>query len=100
MEKLEEVFKRIRVAGLKIKPSKCHFAQQEITFLGHIVNKNGILPDPEKIEKVKNFPRPATVTQIRSFLGLASYYRKFIKDFSIIAKPINQLNNNIIKQIQ
>jgi len=91
LKKLEEVFKRIRVAGLKIKPSKCHFAQQEITFLGHIVNKNGILPDPEKIEKVKNFPRPTTVTQIRSFLGLASYYRKFIKDFSVIAKPINQL---------
>jgi hypothetical protein len=79
------------LAGLKLKPSKYQFAKPELTFLGHVVGKDGILPDPEKIEKVKNFPRPKTVTNIRSFLGLASYYRKFIKDFSKIAKPISQL---------
>jgi hypothetical protein len=91
LEKLEEVFKRIKVAGLKIKPSKCQFAKPELAFLGHVINREGILPDPEKIEKVKNFPRPKTVTNIRSFLGLASYYRKFIENFSRIAKPMNHL---------
>ena len=59
--------------------------------MGHTISKEGILPDPGKIEKVKNFPRPKTVTNIRSFLGLASYYRKFIENFSKIAKPMNQL---------
>src|SRR4051795_7880 len=81
-KKLEEVFRRIKVAGLKIKPRKCQFAKPELTFLGHVVGKKGILPDPGKIEKVKNFPRPKTVTNIRSFLGLTSYYRKFIQNFS------------------
>jgi len=56
-----------------------------------MVGKDGIKPDPKKIEKVKDFSRPTTVTKIRSFLGLASYYRKFIKNFSQIAKPMNQL---------
>ena len=91
LEKLEEVLKRLKIAGLKIKLSKCHFIKEELTFLGHVVNKEGILPDPEKIEKVKNFPRPKTVKDIRSFLGLASYYRKFIGGFSEIAKPMNEL---------
>ena len=91
LEKLEEVLQLLKETGLKIKPSKCHFAKREITFLGHIVNQKGILPDPEKIEKVKNFPRPKTVTEIRSFLGLASYYRKFMEGFSEIARPMNEL---------
>jgi hypothetical protein len=91
LEKLEEVFRRIKVAGLKIKPSKCEFLETEFTFLGHVVGKDGIKPDPKKIEKVKDFPRPTTVTKIRSFLGLASYYRKFIKNFAQIARPMNQL---------
>jgi hypothetical protein len=91
LEKLEEVFRRIKVAGLKIKPSKCKFAKSELTFLGHVISNKGILPDPDKIEKVKNFPRPTNITGIRSFLGLASYYRKFIKDFSALARPMNQL---------
>jgi hypothetical protein len=91
LEKLEEVFRRIKVAGLKIKPSKCKFAKSELTFLGHVISNKGILPDPDKIEKVKNFPRPTNITGIRSFLGLASYYRKFIKDFSTLAKPMNNL---------
>lgn len=91
LEKLQEVFKRIKEAGLKIKPSKCEFFKNELVFLGHIVGEKGIRPNPKTIEKVKNFPRPKTITEIRSFLGLASYYRKFIQNFSQIASPMNKL---------
>jgi hypothetical protein len=91
LEKLEKVFQRLRAAGLKLGPDKCHFLQPKLEFLGHIVSEEGIMADPAKIEKVKNFPRPTTRTKVRSFLGLASYYRKFIKDFSTIAQPLNQL---------
>jgi hypothetical protein len=89
--KLKEVFNRLRAAGLKLGPDKCHFLQPKLEFLGHIVSGDGIMADPAKIEKVKNFPIPTTRTKVRSFLGLASYYRKFIKDFSTIARPLNQL---------
>ena len=88
---LEKVLSRLSVAGLKLKPKKCHFLQKEISFLGHIVSKSGIKTDPEKIKAVKSMPRPNTVTQMRSFLGLTSYYRKFIKDYSKIAKPLFDL---------
>ena len=64
---------------------------RELRFLGHNINEYGILPDPQKIEKVQEFPVPKNVRQIKGFLGLASYYRKFIKDFSKIAKPLNNL---------
>ena len=67
---------------------KCHFALPDIHFLGHVVGRNGIKPDPEKIDKVKHYPIPMNLTQLRAALGLFSYYRKFIKDFSRIAKPM------------
>jgi hypothetical protein len=91
LTKLKEVFKRLRAAGLKLGPDKCHFLQSKLEFLGHIVSGEGIMADPAKVEKVKNFPVPITRTQVRGFLGLASYYRKFIKDFSKIAQPLNHL---------
>src|SRR5581483_6053711 len=88
---LEEVFNRLRKAGLKLKPSKCHFCLPEIKFLGHIVGRDGIKVDPSKIEKVKNFPVPTNLTELRSFIGLASYYRKFVPEFSKIVKPLTSL---------
>jgi RNase H-like domain found in reverse transcriptase/Reverse transcriptase (RNA-dependent DNA polymerase) len=88
---LEKVFKKIRKANLKLGPDKCKFCFNEIKFLGHIVGKDGIKTDLAKIEKVKNYPRPMNITQLRGFLGLAKYYRKFIKDFAKIAKPLNDL---------
>jgi hypothetical protein len=74
-----------------LNPEKCKFASNELAFLGHIINKDGIQTDPDKIEKVKKFPQPQNLTQLRGFLGLASYYRRFIKDFSKIANPLNKL---------
>jgi len=70
---------------------KSKFCFPNIPFLGHIVGRNGIQPDPENIEKVKNYPIPTDLTSLRGALGLFSYYRKFIKGFSKIAKPMNEL---------
>lgn len=88
---LRSVFQVIRDAGLKLKPSKCTFAELSVEFLGHIVSGDGIRPDPRKIAVVANWPAPRNVRELRSFLGLASYYRRFIHNFSMIAKPLNAL---------
>ena len=90
---LTEVLSRLQSAGLKLKPSKCYFYCQQVQFLGHVISGKGIATDPEKIKSVKNFPPPTSVTDIRYFLGLCSYYRRFIKDFSKIAAPLSQLTH-------
>ena len=91
LERLAAVFEKLKQAGLKLKPSKCNFFRKEISFLGHIVSKEGIATDPSKIEAVDNWPRPRTVNDLRSFLGFVGYYRKFINSFSSIARPLNDL---------
>ena len=88
---LEQVLGKLREAGLKLKPKKCNFLQKEIQFFGHIVSKAGVRTDPDKVRAVENMKTPSTVTQVRSFLGLSSYYRKFIKDYSKLAKPLFDL---------
>jgi hypothetical protein len=91
MERLTRVFDRISTAGLKLKPEKCQLLQTEVTFLGHVVSGEGVRPHPSNILKIKEWPPPQTVTQIRQFLGMASYYRRFVKDFSQIVRPMVQL---------
>ena len=76
---------------MKLKPSKCVFFQKEVSYLGHLVSEKGVATDPEKVEVVKNWPRPTNVTEVRSLVGLCSYYRQFIKDFAIIAAPLHEL---------
>jgi hypothetical protein len=88
---IDEVFGKLRDAKLKVKESKCEFCAEEIKFLGHIIGKDGRKVDPDKVEKVKNYPRPKNISQLRGFLGLTSYYRKFIKDFSQKVKPMTEL---------
>ena len=88
---LQEVFQCISGAGLKLKPSKCHFAKSEVKYLGHIVSKEGIAPCPDKCQAVREFPIPTDTKSLRGFLGLANYYRKFVKGFSQIAAPLNNL---------
>ena len=88
---LEQVFQRLRDANVKLKPSKCHFAQTSVEYLGHIVSREGIKPNPAKIEAVKSFPVPSSVTQVKSFLGLCNYYRRFVSGFARIANPLNHL---------
>ncbi len=88
---LEEVFKRLREANLKIKPSKCLFGSNQTTFLGYDINIQGIKPNNEKIKAMLNYPAPKNQKQVKRFLGLASYYRKFIPNYSSITEPINKL---------
>eukprot|EP00731_Ephydatia_muelleri_P012465 Em0006g1359a len=85
------VLKRLREAGLKVKPSKCSLCQREVQYLGHVVSTEGISTDPTKVEAICNWPTPTCKQEIQRFLGLANYYRRFIKNFSSIAKPLQRL---------
>jgi hypothetical protein len=87
LQHLRYIFEKLKEAGLRLGKDKCEFCKLELAFLGHIVSGQGISPDPSKIEKIKNFPIPKNTTELRGFLGLASYYRKFIQEFSIKAAP-------------
>ena len=89
------VFNKLKAAGLKVKPSKCDLFKQQINYLGHVVSKEGSLLILEKIKAVSEWPQPTTVTEGRSFLGFVSYYRRFIPNFSKVAKPLNKLLQNL-----
>ena len=90
--KLSLVFQRLRKAGLKLKPTKCRLFQRRVVLLGHVLTENGTEPDPEKVSAVVDWPVPKTLTEVWSFLGLASYYRSFVKGFSQIAAPLHELS--------
>ena len=91
LRRLKGVFAKLDKAGLKLKPSKCEFFKTKITYLGHIVSSKGIEMDPKKIEAVKNWTVPKTVTNVRSFLGFTNHYRRFIKGDANVARPLNLL---------
>ncbi|KAK3708498.1 hypothetical protein QZH41_003116 [Actinostola sp. cb2023] len=91
MDRLEQVFARLATAGLKLKPKKCSLFQKEVSFLGHVVTEDGVATDPAKVEQVLTWPVPENVTEVRSFLGLVSYYRRFIPGFSDTAHPLHRL---------
>ena len=95
VHRLKSVISKLRAAGLKLKPSKCDLFKQQINYLGHVVSKEGVSTDPDKIAAVTQWPQPTTVTEVRSFLGFVSYYRRFIPNFSKVAKPLNQLLQNL-----
>ena len=87
LEHLKKVFLKLRAAGSKLKPKKCHLFQTEVNYLGHVLDKTGIRPNPKKLEAVRDWERPMTVTQVRSFLAFCNYYRKIVKIFAEVAKP-------------
>ena len=76
---------------MKLKPSKCHLFKQKINYLGHVVSEEGVSCDPEKTDAIDNWPTPDSETKLRSFLGLASYYRRMVPGFSKIAAPLHAL---------
>ena len=91
LDNLTRVFNRLQAANLKLKAKKCCLFAKEVTYLGHVVSEKGVATDPTKIAAVREWPVPAKVTELRSFLGLYGYYRRFIKNLSAIAKCVHTL---------
>ena len=92
-ENLESVLKVLKDSNLKVMPAKCGFLKKEIHFLGHVISSEGVKTDPRKTEAMKTMAEPVNAKQLRTFLGMCSYYRKFIKDFSKIAYPLYDLTS-------
>ena len=91
LARLREVFERLRHAKLKLGAAKCTFAAKEVSYLGHRVTEEGLLPDPSLLAAIRDIPPPKTATEVRSFLGLAGYYRRYVKGFAAIAAPLHAL---------
>jgi len=91
LERLHTILSCLHSVGLKVKPSKCSLFKDRISFLGHMVSAQGIDPQEEKIISIQDWPVPKCVRDVRAFFGLASYYRKFVKNFATIAEPLSAL---------
>lgn len=90
-EHVQKVLQVLRENQLFAKRNKCSFGTEKVEYLGHIITKEGVATDPQKVEAMKSWPSPKTVRQLRGFLGLTGYYRKFIKNYGIITKPLTNL---------
>lgn len=96
LERLEEIFSRLDKEGLKVKLSKCQFFQRQVKYLGHVVSAEGVSTDPDKIAAVRDWKTPSNLAELRSFLGFASYYRRFIAGFSRMAAPLHRLVSTLL----
>ena len=94
IDRLDEVFGCMKSAGLKCKPSKCEILRDSIKYLGRMVDRHGVRPDPEAVEAVLTWKAPRTDTQLMSFLGFANYYREFIKGYADKVYPMQKLMRN------
>ena len=92
LDRIELVFSRLKQYQLKIKPKKSFFFQTEVSFLGHVLSAKGISPNPEKVDKVRDWPVPKTSKEVHSFIGLASYYCRVITNFAKWSKPLKHPN--------
>jgi hypothetical protein len=91
LARLRRVFVKLRDNKLKLNPEKCRFFVTSVGYLGHVVSKEGVSTDPDKTEKIKDWPTPKSAAEVREFLGFAGYYRKFVKGFASVARPLTDL---------
>ena len=94
IKNVEIILCLLKKFNVTINFSKCKFGVEQVKFLGHIVSRHGVEVDTDKIKAIKEYPKPNTIRKIRAFIGLASYYRRFIKDFAELAKPLHRLTSN------
>jgi hypothetical protein len=90
-QQLQQVFSILQANNFYLKDYKCSFAQTQIEYLGHVISGDGVATDPTKIKAVESWPQPKDIMQVRAFLGLAGYYRKFIRHYGQISKPLSDL---------
>lgn len=91
LQNLSVVLQRLKEANLRLKPAKCSFCKTQVSYLGHIVSRQGVATDVDKTSKVPNWPTPTTISEVQKFLGLASYHRRFVKNYATIASPLHKL---------
>ena len=94
LTQIQTVFQRLRLAGLTAKPQKCQLGMSRCVYLGHVVGSGLVQPERSKMQGVESFPTPTTKKQVRCFLGMTGYYRKFIPDYASIAAPLTDLTKN------
>ncbi len=97
LSRLQQVFERLQAADFRLKPDKCFFLKESLRFLGFVVDSRGVSTDPEKTQKIRDWDRPRNVTQVKQFIGLVSYYRRYVKDFATIAYPLHALTRKHAK---
>lgn len=97
LESLTKVFDRLISAGLTVNREKCQFCLPQLKYLGYVVDRLGLRVDPEKVEAILNIPSPSNVSEVRRFIGMTSWYRRFVKDFSTLVSPLTQLTKKNIR---
>ena len=98
IQNIKAALQRFRDANLKLKLTKCSFFQTSVSFLGHIISREGISPDPMKIQAMKEFQRPKCQKDVLRFLGMTGYYRKFVEKYAFMAKPLYELSKKEYKK--
>ncbi|GFR10783.1 retrovirus-related Pol polyprotein from transposon opus [Trichonephila clavata] len=94
LSNLRKVLEKLKQANLKLNPDKCNLIRREVSYLGHIISPEGVRTDPRKVAAAKEWSQPQNVHELRRFLGLCTYYRRFVKGFSLIARPLHRLTEH------